>query len=307
MLRESIAQGESPVPINPLELPQSNREWQAWIDVRDAARTLPLKTLEAQYAVSIQREVIAGVTVRSVVPANKKAVHAGRLFIHLHGGAYLFFGGDASVGEAVRLAAATGMEVLSIDYRMPPSHPFPAALDDVIAVYRHLLSQRSAQDMVLGGTSAGGGLALASVHQMKQLGLALPAGIFAGTPWADLSKTGDSMYVNAGIDRVLVSYEGLLSAAAKLYAAGRPLDEPLISPVYGGFDNFPPVMLVTGTRDLFLSDTVRCHRKLRAAGVAADLHVYEGLSHGEYWLLPDSPESYDMQAELNAFLARHWK
>jgi acetyl esterase/lipase len=77
--------------------------------------------------------------------------------------------------------------------------------------------------------------------------------------------------------------------------------------VYGGFDNFPPVMLVTGTRDLFLSDTVRCHRKLRAAGVAADLHVYEGLSHGEYWLLPDSPESYDMQAELNAFLARHWK
>ncbi len=103
---------------------------------------------------------------------------------------------------------------------------------------------------------------------------------------------------------MLVTYDGVLEGAAKLYADGRDLKTPLISPVYGDFKGFPPTYLVTGTRDLFLSDTVRVHRKMRVAGVVADLNVYEGVSHGDYAFV-DSPELQQAYGELGAFLLRH--
>jgi acetyl esterase/lipase len=144
---------------------------------------------------------------------------------------------------------------------------------------------------------------MASIHRFMELGLETPGALWAGTPWADLTKTGDSLFTNEGIDRALVSYHGLLEGAANLYAAGRDLRTPLISPVYGDFDGFPPTYLVTGTRDLFLSDVIRVHRKMRVAGVVADLNVYEGISHGEYTL--DSSEMDQVFGELGEFLLRH--
>ena len=104
-----------------------------------------------------------------------------------------------------------------------------------------------------------------------------------------------------------MTYDGKLEGAAKLYADGRDLKTPLISPVYGEFKGFPPTCLVTGTRDLFLSDTVRVHRKMRVAGVVADLNVYEGVSHGEYAFQDDSPEMQQSVGELGAFLLRRLK
>ena len=97
----------------------------------------------------------------------------------------------------------------------------------------------------------------------------------------------------------------MLEGAAKLYSDGRNLKMPLISPVYGDFTDFPPTYLVTGTRDLFLSDTVRVHRKMRVARVVADLNVYEGVSHGDYAFLDDSPEMQQSLGELGAFLLRY--
>jgi acetyl esterase/lipase len=188
---------------------------------------------------------------------------------------------------------------------MPPDHPFPAAINDVVTVYKHLLKSREPHTMIIGGTSAGGGLALTSVHKFKQINLPAPAAIFAGTAWADLTKTSDTLYTNEGLDRIIVTYDGEVEAMAKLYASGHDLKDPLISPVYGNFGGFPPVMLVTGTRDMFLSDAVRTHRKLRAAGVIADLHVYEGMSHADYLMVTNSPESLDMYRELGEFVRRH--
>ena len=104
---------------------------------------------------------------------------------------------------------------------------------------------------------------------------------------------------------MLVSYDGALEGAAKLYADGRDLKTPLISPVYGDFNGFPPSYLVTGTRDLLLSDTVRVHRKMRAAGVVADLNVYEGVSHAEYLIVVDAPEAEQAFGELGTFLLKH--
>ena len=197
------------------------------------------------------------------------------------------------------------MPVFSIDYRMPPRHPFPAAIEDVVTVYRHVLGNRPAKSIALGGTSAGGGLTLAAVQRFLELDLDVPGAIYAGTPWADLTKTSDSLFTNEGLDRVLVTYEGLLRGAAELYANGQDLTNPLISPLYGDFRGFPPAYLVTGTRDMLLSDTVRTHRKLRTAGAVADLNVYEGLSLAGYLVVPNSPESQQVYGELNAFLLRH--
>jgi len=116
---------------------------------------------------------------------------------------------------------------------------------------------------------------------------------------------GHRYFTNEGVDNVLVTYEGLLEGSAKLYAGDHKLTNPLISPVYGDFSDFPPTYLVSGTRVMFLSNTVRNHRKLRTAGVEADLNVYESFSHGDYLKVIDSPESQQAYAELGAFLLQH--
>ena len=135
----------------------------------------------------------------------------------------------------------------------------------------------------------------------------MPGAIYLGTPWADLTDTSDTIHTNEAIDRVLLNYDGWLSAAARLYAGDHELTHRLISPVYGDFDEFPPTYLISGTRDMLLSDTVRVHRKLRAAGVEADLNVYEGMSHAGYMIVANSPESEQVYAELGDFLLEHLK
>lgn len=144
---------------------------------------------------------------------------------------------------------------------------------------------------------------LAFVQGLIESGSPTPKAIYAGTPWADLTKTGDSLYTNEGIDRILVTYDGSLGASARLYAGNTSLTHPKVSPVYGEFTNFPPTLLVTGTRDMFLSDTVRVNRKMRDAGVTTVLEVYEGLSHADYLVSHQTPESQSVYRQLKRFLA----
>ena len=230
-----------------------------------------------------------------------------RLLLHVHGGAFVFSAGLAATSEAVLLADACKMPVLSVDYRMPPDHPFPAESDDVLAVWKELVKLRDPKSVVMGGTSAGGGLVMTTMLRCKAEKLPMPAAIFVGTPAADLTKSGDSMFLNAEVDHVLGRYEGRIEACLKLYANGRDLKEPLLSPVYGDMAGWPPTILITGTRDLLLSATVNTHRKLRAAGVPAELHVYEGQSHANYLQSFPGPESRDALGEIAAFYERHLK
>lgn len=285
--------------------PQTPEQWVAFVTAVDGSRRIPLETLEQMANVSIEKTVVAGVTVYNVVPNQISPEHSDDIFFHIHGGAYVLGGGDGSVTEAVRVAASSGIRAISVDYRMPPESPFPAATDDTIAVYREVLKNYAPGNIAIGGTSTGGGLSFATVLQMKSLNLPLPGAMFAGTPWADLTKTSDTLFTNEGIDRVLVTYDGLLKGAAELYAGGEDLKHPLISPLYGDFSNFPPTILVSGTRDLLLSDTVRSHRKLRDAGVIADLHVFEGLSHAGYLFDPTAPESQSTFSEISEFFKTH--
>lgn len=284
---------------------KTDADWERFVSERDGASGQTLEAMAGQLGVSVKPFVVEGVSIFQVKPSDVDPRHADHRFLYIHGGGYVLGGGEAGVSEAVLIASRAKIQVLAIDYRMPPKHPFPAAVEDVVTLYRHVLGNRPAKSIAMGGTSAGGGLALAAVHRLIELGVEPPGALYAGTPWADLTKTSDTLFTNQDVDRVLVQYEGLLSGAAELYADGRDLKDPLISPLYGDFEGFPPTYLVTGTRDMLLSDTVRVHRKLRAADVVADLNVYEGISHAGYMIVANSPESRQVYEELNDFLHRH--
>ena len=284
---------------------ETDEDWERFVSERDGAAGQQMEATAQALGLSVNHFVVEGVSIYQVKPDNIDPRHEDHRFLYIHGGAYVIGGGEASVGEAMLIAASARMQVLSIDYRMPPAHPFPAALDDVVTLYRHVLGNRPASSIAMGGTSAGGGLTLAAVHRLIELGVEPPAALYAGTPWADLTDTSDTLHTNESVDRVLVQYDGFLEGAAELYADGRDLTDPLISPVYGDFDGFPPTYLVSGTRDMLLSDTARVHRKLRAAGVVADLNVYEGMSHAGYMIAGNTPESRQVYSELNDFLLRH--
>ncbi|MFM9108552.1 MAG: alpha/beta hydrolase [Chloroflexota bacterium] len=257
--------------------------------------------------VAVETGPVAGVPCYRITPPDVPADRRNRLLVHTHGGAYVINGGANASIEGAWIASATRTPVISIDYRMPPDHPFPAALDDVTAVWGEVMRDRDPAATGLFGTSAGGGLAMALILRAAELGLPAPAALSLSTPWSDLSKTGDSYITMAMIDNAIVTWDGALGDAALLYANGEDLGNPLISPVNGDLGGFPPTILFSGTRDLFLSNTVRVHRKMRQAGIEADLHVFEALPHAGWspWATPDAailaPETKDFLSEITAF------
>jgi acetyl esterase/lipase len=196
-------------------------------------------------------------------------------------------------------------KVISVDYRMPPEAYFPAAIDDTIAVLKAAQAMVPARNVGLFGSSAGGGLTLATVLKAKQDGVPLPAAIAPGTPMADLTEAGDTFHTNAMIDNVLIARAASCDTRARLYANGHDLKDPLLSPVNGDLRGFPPTMLLSGTRDLLLSNTVRMHRKLRQAGVESVLEVFEGQPHGAWYRDASVPESKDAFEEIARFFDKH--
>ena len=302
--RELQAVIAQPIPVLPT-MPTTTEGWKLIQREADTHVEQRARALAQALGVKIDPVEVGGVKCFRVTPKSVAPERAKDLLIHVHGGAYVFNGGQAATAEAVLLADACKMPTLSIDYRLPPDHPFPAAPDDVLAVWKAVIQERDPRSVVMGGTSAGGGLIMTTMLRCKADKLPMPAALFLGTPGADLSKTGDSLHINAEIDHILGRYEGRAEACIKLYAGGRNLKDPLISPVYGEMAGWPPAILITGTRDLLLSATSRTHRKLRAAGVPAELHVYEGMSHGDYLTAFPAPESRDALAEIGAFFNRH--
>lgn len=281
--------------------PQSAFEWKALVATASGIEKTRIAALRRHFSVDITEETIGGVHCYLITPKEIPEKNRERLLVTVHGGGYVFGPGEAGNLEAITMAGFAGMKVLSIDYRMPPDFPYPAAMDDAMAVWKQIVRRVRPARIGIFGSSTGGAMTLSMVQRAKAEGLPLPAAIAPGTPWSDLTKTGDTYYTNEAIDNALGGYEPLLSAAARLYANGMDLKDPRLSPVYGDFTGFPPTILTTGTRDLFLSNTVRVHRKLRAAGVESQLEVYEGQSHGQYIPDPTAPESRDAFGEIVKF------
>ena len=286
-------------------LPKTGEEWLPIVEVGAKATIANLPALRERMKVSVEKTTIDGVRAFIVTPTELAPANRNRVLLHMHGGCYVLSPGEAALPEAVMMAGMGGYKVVSVDYRMPPEAYFPAALDDGVTVYKNLLKSNDAKSIAIFGTSAGGALTLEIVLKAKQLGLPVPAAIAPGTPMSDVTKVGDTFYTNELVDNVLVSRDGFCDAAAKVYANGADMKDPLLSPVYGDMTGFPPTILTSGTRDLLLSNTVRVHRKLRQAGVEAVLQVFEGQSHAHYLRDDSAPETREAFAEIAAFFDKH--
>src|SRR5262249_17779927 len=285
--------------------PKDAQEWKAFVAQRAGPVLAALPALRERLRVTVTPTVIGGVNAFVVTPESVAAANRVRLLAPVHGAGYGLFPGESGTREAILMAGYGRMKVISIDYRMPPDAPYPAAIDDAMAVWREVVKSNDPKKLAIFGTSTRGGMTRAMGPRAQAEGLRLPAATAPGTPWSDMTKTGDSYFANEMLDNVLVSNDGWLGEAAKLYAAGHDLKDPQLSPVYGDYAGFPPSILTTGTRDLFLSNTVRVHRKMRAAGVEAELVVFEGQSHAQYAADPWAPETKEHFEELARFFDKH--
>ncbi len=302
ILYNSIESTPQPNPDAMMAFPTNINEWKTLQRTRDSVSAQRALGLVNALSVQIEEIEMNGITVRIIHPKEIDKEFSNAIFVHVHGGAYVFNSSIAGTAEAIILAHLLKIPVFSIDYRMPPDHPFPAAQNDVVVAYQQILKDYPNHSIFMGGTSAGGGLVMSTILKLQDENYKLPVAIFAGTPWTDLTKTGDSYYINDGIDRLLVTYDGFLEESAKLYADGRELKDPYLSPIYGDLSGFPPTFLLSGTRDLFLSNTVRTHRKLRDSGGKAELVILEGISHGDYLATFNAPESMAAFNDLAKFL-----
>jgi epsilon-lactone hydrolase len=295
----------APLPPTWNVIPNTADEWRAQVDAGAAAIVATLPALREQLHVTVEPQVIDGVRTFMVTPEKIPAQNRNRLLIHVHGGCCVSNPGESGTAEAILMAGLGGFKVISVDYRMPPDAPYPAALDDAMTVWKAALKMAEPKNLAIFGTSAGGALTLSMVLRAKQENLPLPGAIASGTPMSDLTGRGDSFVTNVMLDNVLVAYGASCDKRAALYANGHDLKDPLLSPVYGDMRGFPPTILTTGTRDLLLSNTVRVHRKLRQAGVDAALQVFEGQSHAQYLRDVNAPETKDAIGEIAHFFDKH--
>jgi epsilon-lactone hydrolase len=286
-------------------IPKTAEEWKAQVSAGYEATMKSLPALREALGVKVEPITLDGVKAYMVTPSSIPPQNRNRLLVHVHGGCFVSFPGESGTAEAVYMAGIGGFRVISVDYRMPPDHPYPAALDDAITAWKAATRMAPPKNMAIFGSSAGGNLTLAMVLRAKQDKLPLPAAIAPGTPMSDLTNAGDSFQTNAILDNVLVASGANCDKRAALYTAGRDPKDPLLSPVYGDLRGFPPAILTSGTRDLLLSSTVRVHRKLRQAGVEAVLQVYEGQSHAHYYRDVSAPETREAFGEIAQFFDKH--
>lgn len=200
------------------------------------------------------------------------------LIIHCHGGAYVAGGLVQARAVASKICAAANIQTLTFAYRLAPEHPYPAQLEDAMKVYRYV--KEKGYDMsrvILSGESAGGNLCLILILKLINDCLPLPAALALLSPWTDLAQTGDSYQALEKYDATL-NRENVLESA-KQYAAGVPLDDPMLSPIYADFHGFPPVQIHVGTREILLSDSETLLKCLKRDDVQATLIRFEGMCH----------------------------
>ncbi|WP_404713884.1 alpha/beta hydrolase [Sphingomonas sp. MMS24-J13] len=288
------------MPAMPWPSPDDTDAWRAQVAASDANWEQMAAPVLATIAARIETTEIGGVPCYDCEPTGGVAAD-GPLYLFVHGGAFVVGGGAFAKVMGARAAVAIDARTVSVDYRMPPDHPFPAAPEDVVAVYANLIETLDPTRIVIGGSSAGGNIAAAATLMIRDRGLPQPAGTVLLTPEVDLTEAGDSFRTNEDLDVVLK--RGLPECNA-LYANGHDLRDPYVSPLFADFTKgFPPTLIQTGTRDLFLSNSVLMHRKLRDAGVDAELHVWEAMPHAGF-LPSEAPENAEIDVEVARFVKR---
>lgn len=243
-----------------------------------------------------------GAKLYRAIPEGREGRKREVAFFDIHGGGFVAGGGEMCQLLCRIRAANYGVEVFAIDYRLAPAHAFPAALDDCMAAWRHILDGHVPSDLIVGGSSAGGNLAAAMLLRARDEGLPLPVALVLLTPALDMTQAGDSYTTNRYLD---VNLYGDAMDGPMSYAGDHDPTDPYLSPLFGDYTKgWPPTFLSTGTRDLLLSDTVQMHRALRRTGIIADLMVTEAGPHGGF--MGQAPEDMEVIGECRKFMDAAW-
>lgn len=266
-----------------------------------ASRRPTVDAVTRQHGVSVDWHEVDGVRVARLFGTASLQDPSSAQALFLHGGG--FTGGMAHDMTATLMADALGIPVWSVEYSLAPEAAFPVAIDEALAAYRALATEHGGPWVIL-GVSAGANLALSLTRRILAEGALAPTALGLFTPWTDLTGAGDSRESNDGRDPVL-RWSEQLPVAAGAYAGCTPLDDPLVSPIYAtSYADFPPSIITTGTRDLFLSDCTRLYWAMRRSNVAVELRVWENLWHG-FNTQHAVPEAAEARAEVGTFLLTH--
>ncbi len=229
------------------------------------------------------------------------------IIVYLHGGGYYRGSGPESRMIASNLSKVCGCRCLTVDYRLAPEHTFPAAVDDAYAAYQWLLKQGfSAEQMVVGGSSAGGGLTAALLAKLKLEGLPLPAAGVLQSPWTDLTQSAETYETNADKDPSISKL--YLDLAAERYLGETDPRHPLASPVYSDLKGFPPLLIQVGKQETMLGDAEAFAEKARSSGVEVVLELFDDVPHAwhnsEQWI-PGIPEVWQALERIGEFVREH--
>jgi len=271
------------------EIRASTDEWRK----KDSAEALRL------YPVKVEEKNIGGVRTDIITPLEATEANKNRVLINLHGGGFISDSG--SLIEGIPIAYLTKIKVVSVYYRLAPENPFPAAVDDVVTIYKELLKTYQPHSIGIFGTSAGAILTGEVAVKLIQSGLPLPAALGMFSTLADFSRPSDSQQLFA-----LNGFSGNLAPQTsdhphdERYIGKTDPKDPVLSPLFADVRAFPPCLLVTSTRDLLLSNTSMFHRALLHAGVDSQLIVFEALPHA-FWYhfqLPETKEALQIMANF---------
>ena len=250
---------------------------------------------------TIAEATLAGVPVRIVTPANLSSSNGDKVLINLHGGG--FNADSGSYSESIPIAGYTGIKVIAVLYRLAPEHPFPAGVDDAVAVYRELLKTYKPSHIVIYGTSAGAAITAEVAVKLKLLGLPMPAalGIFSTVDGFAHEDDTQAIYTLQGFAGHLDPPDS--GVHDPYYVGTTDAKDPVLSPIYADLHGLPPALFITSGRDALLSGTANLHRAYLRAGVDARLVVFDGLPHA-FWYNASLPESLEANHIMADFMLK---
>jgi epsilon-lactone hydrolase len=275
---------------SPIPAGSSVSEQRRRLRERAAARSLPADV--TVIPAELGGVPAADITLDGIVPRH--------IVLYFHGGVYVLGDAFQSADLAAQIGRRAQARIISLDYRLAPEHPYPAAVDDALTAYDALLRAGTApSDIAFAGDSAGGGLAVATLVNARDHGLPVPAAAFVMSPYADLTLTGATMDTKSDVDPVL-SRE-LLQPRVTDYTAGHNPALSLISPVFADLSGLPPLIIQAGTHEVLLDDAVRLAQKAAADNVAVTLDLTPGVPHvfqNFYPILDEAADALDRAGQL---------
>jgi len=250
--------------------------------------------------VRVEEATVHGLNAEWLTP---KGAPEDKLLLYLHGGAYVM-GNCATHRQLVSyLAKYSGVKALLPEYRLAPEHPFPAAIEDAAGLYHSLLADGYvAENIVIAGDSAGGGLTMATLLSLRDAGDPLPAAVCLLSPWLDLASTGESMTTRAKKDPWFQPED--MPVVAAYYCNNDELQNPLASPVYADLSGLPPLYIQVGQDEILLSDSTRAAEKVKAAGGEVEIEIWPGMWHVFQAFLHQVPESKKAAKKIGKFVQR---